>query len=136
MSKSKITLEKAVPVTEDRYMSKITELEKELEKLKEESPKFKIDDELVFKENLLIVRVVEVKRKHKRYIYGVNYRHKHKKGDVLGKFYVEEYDLKYIPINFEDEIFEAYLDYRCKYENLVRELVAPYKENKYYLKRK
>ena len=71
----------------------------------------------MLKENLILVQIVKIKN-HK---YCVYYPHL----ENPQNFWVNEDELEEKPFNYEQKIFEAYLEYRTKYEKLIDRLYSP-----------
>lgn len=78
---------------------------------------YKVGDILMLKENLILVKVVKTKRNK----YGVIYPHL----TDPKEFWVNENELEEKPSNYEKKIFEAYIEYRTKYEKLIDRLYSP-----------
>ena len=85
-------------------------------------PLFKIGDTVFLKDNLLPVEIRDIFIKAKRYCYQVRYSHKHWKDSRLGWFEVFEDSLETRPVNYEARLMEKYIEYKCKYENLLFQL--------------
>jgi len=84
---------------------------------------YKVGDTLMLKENLILVKVVKT---HKNK-YCVIYPHLIDPGE----FWVSESELAEKPLNYEQRIFEAYIEYRAKYEKLIDRLYSPHFREKY-----
>lgn len=80
--------------------------------------KYNIGDIVMLKENLLLVKIIKTNRKNE---YGVIYPHLTEPQE----FWVNENELEEKSINYEQKIFEAYIEYRIKYKNLIDRLYSP-----------
>lgn len=85
--------------------------------------KYNIGDIVMLKENLILVKISKIKRSK----YCVYYPHLKNPHD----FWIDEDKLQKKPFNYEEKIFEAYIDYRYKYEELCRRLLSPSVRDKY-----
>ena len=89
-------------------------------------PLFRVGDRVMLKENLIIVEIYDVSVNKNKYLYTVFYPHLHKVGDIgLGSFMCYEDELEEKPIDYDERIFNAYIEYRRKYEDLLERLRTP-----------
>lgn len=84
-------------------------------------PLFKIGDRVMLKENLLIVEIKDILVKKNKYEYKVFYPHL--SDPHIFMCYEDELEEK--PIDYNQIIFDAYIEYRCKYEDLLKRLRSP-----------
>lgn len=89
-------------------------------------PLFKVGDIVMFKENLFMVKIGDVTVKRNKYVYKVRYNHKDYGGPNYGWFEVYEDELEEKPFDYERLLLNAYLEYRCKYEGLLKSLTSKY----------
>ena len=112
---------------------KYDKLEKELNEIKEEikknEPLFKEDQKVMLKENLFIAKVKTVKHhRFKENEYEIYYTIDNNTKDYScyngpdHSFWVKESEIEVIPFDRQKLVWEAYLNYRYKYKNLVEEL--------------
>lgn len=94
-------------------------------KLEELEPMFKVGERVMLKSNLLIVEIKEITIKRCRYAYKVFYPHLYQNGTYRGFFTVFEDELEEKPIDYDQIIFDAYIEYRRKYEKLLERLRTP-----------
>ena len=78
---------------------------------------YKVGDTVMLKENLLLVKIVKTKRNR----YGVIYPHLTEPKE----FWVNENELELKPLDYGRIIFEAYIEYRAKYKELIDRLYSP-----------
>jgi len=84
-------------------------------------PLFKIGDRVMLKENLLIVEINDIFCEKNKYKYKVFYPHL-----VSAHYFVcYEDELEEKPFDYNQIIFNAYIEYRHKYEDLLERLKAP-----------
>lgn len=79
--------------------------------------KYNIDDIVMLKENLILVKITKVNKNK----YGVIYPHLLEPKE----FWVKEDELEEKPFDYNRIIFEAYIEYRNKYEKLIDRLYSP-----------
>lgn len=79
--------------------------------------KYHINEIVMLKKNLILVQIVKIKNQK----YCVYYPHL----EDPQNFWVNENELEEKPFNYEQKIFEAYLEYRTKYEKLIDRLYSP-----------
>lgn len=85
-------------------------------------PLYKVNDVVMFKDNLLMVVIGKIFVKQNRYCYSVRYNHQHYQNGMVGWFDVFEEELETKPFNYESLLVEKYIDYRCRYEHLLFDL--------------
>lgn len=100
-------------------MKKIKKVRKTIETIE---PLYKVDDVVMFKDNLLMVVIGEILVKRNKYWYRVRYNHLHFENEKVGWFNVSEEELETKPLNYESLLMEKYIDYKLKYEHLCFEL--------------
>ena len=93
---------------------------KELKKMS----KFNIGDRVILKENLVIVEIVKMNKKDE---YGVIYPHLKEPHE----FWVKEDELEEKPINYDQKIFNAYIEYYYKYNQLLERLYSASKRKRF-----
>lgn len=84
---------------------------------------YKVGDILMLKENLILVKVIKTNKNK----YCVIYPHLTKPNG----FWVKEYELEEKPFNYGQIIFEAYIEYRTKYKELIDRLYSPNYRERY-----
>ena len=77
----------------------------------------------MLKENLILVKIVKTNKNK----YGVIYPHLEEPKEL----WVNENELEEKPVNYEQKIFKAYIEYRIKYENLIDRLYSPHFRERY-----
>lgn len=88
-------------------------------------PLFDVDDIVMLKDNLLLVKIKSIHIKKHRYSYRVFYPHLFEEGELINTFEVIENDLCGKPTDYDQIIFNAYIEYRHKYEKLLERLKSP-----------
>jgi len=86
-------------------------------------PMFKIGERVMLKENLLIVEIYDIFVEKNKYKYKVFYPHLINGKDFLFVCYEDELGEK--PIDYDQIIFNAYVEYRHKYYELLERLRLP-----------
>jgi hypothetical protein len=96
---------------------------KKITKVVEIEPLFNVGDLVMYKDNLLIVEIISIKVEKNRYQYQAKYL-----SDKLHdyKMWFDESELTTKPIDYTERLMIAYLDYKNKYETLIRNLVGKY----------
>lgn len=85
--------------------------------------KFNVNDIVMFKNNLILVKIIKIKNNE----YGVVYPHLKDPQE----FWVDEDKLEEKPYNYDEKIFKAYIEYKYKYEELCNRLYSPSKRERY-----
>jgi len=78
---------------------------------------YKVGDVVMLKENLLLVKIVKTNKNR----YGVIYPHLTEPKE----FWVKEDELELKPLDYGRIIFEAYIEHRTKYKELIDRLYSP-----------
>lgn len=86
--------------------------------------KFHIGDRVILKENLIVVEITKIDKKNK---YGVIYPHL----KAPDEFWVKEDELEKKPIDYQQIIFNAYIEYRFKYYDLLDRLYSAGRRERY-----
>lgn len=105
-------------------MRKIKKVRKTIETIE---PLYKVNDVVMFKDNLLMVVIGEIYVKQNKYWYRVRYNHNYYENKMIGWFNVSEEELETKPLNYESLLMEKYIDYKWKYEHLCFELTRRFK---------
>jgi len=100
-------------------------------KIQEIEPMFKVGEKVMLKDNLIIVKIKSIQIKRNRYCYFVFYPHLYPEGTDFYCFSVMEDEIKEIPFDYNQVIFNAYLEYRKKYEELLERLKSPQYRDKF-----
>lgn len=100
-------------------MKKITKVRKIIETIE---PLYKVNDIVMFKDNLLMVVVGDIYVERNQYWYKVRYNHKEYKNELVGWFNVSEDELQHKPLDYECLLLEKYIEYKWKYERLCYDL--------------
>ena len=97
--------------------------------MKQTNFKYKTGDRVILKDNLLIVEIISpfFDKKAKKKSYNVKYPHLERCYNV---FTVYEEELEEKPYNYEQLIFNAYVEYLYKYNELLRSLYRPQREDR------
>ncbi len=112
---------------QDKYDKLEKELNKIKEKIQKNEPLFKEGQKVMLKENLIIVEIVKRSIEKKKNRYCVIYPHLKGARD----FWVDEEELQERPIDYNQIIYNAYLEYKYKYDDLLRRLYSPNVREKY-----
>lgn len=86
--------------------------------------KYNIGDIVMLKDNLILVKIIKINKKNE---YDVIYPHLENPHD----FWVKENELEEKPFNYNQKIFEAYIEYRSKYKELIARLYTPSVRERY-----
>lgn len=91
--------------------------------------KYKVGDRVIFKRNLLIVEIERCffDKREKKKAYSVRYPHLNRSYNTFAAY---EDELEEKPYNYDQLIFNAYIEYRYKYESLLRNLYRPQCEDR------
>lgn len=97
-------------------------------------PFFTIGQRVMFKENLLIVEIKDILVEKNKYKYKVFYPHLYSANyadseNVYFMCFEDEIEAK--PIDYNQIIFNAYIEYKCKYEDLLKRLSSPSVRRRY-----
>ena len=86
--------------------------------------KFNIGDRVILKENLIIVEITKTNKQNE---YGVIYPHLTEPRE----FWVNEDELEEKPIDYDQKIFNGYIEYYYKYHNLLDRLYSASKRKRF-----
>ena len=91
--------------------------------------KYKAGDRVILKQNLLIVEIVKsfFDKREKKKAYSVRYPHLEKSYYTFAAY---EDELEEKPYNYDQLIFNAYIEYLYKYNELLQKLYKPQCEDK------
>lgn len=102
-------------------------IKKKVSKIETIEPLFKKGDVVMLNDNLLMVEIGDVKVIKNQYRYLVRYSHKRWEDNGCGWFPAYESELRERPLDYGELVFEKYIEYRSKYENLLRQLARGYR---------
>ena len=94
---------------------------------KQETYEYNIGDKVMLKCNLLIVEITDRRKDKKKNMYYVKYSHL----ENAQSFYMYEEELEREPVNYNQLIFNAYIEYKYKYDKLLERLYSPAVRDKY-----